>query len=86
MGYTTYVFQNLDSTDIKNKYIMCIRYPNWMHGHITLNEKGFLHYNYVEAGQDSWYDGKNYISYRYTDCQFQKFIPEKQEDTNVYKM
>ena len=86
MGYTTYVFQNLESTDILNKYIMCVRYPNWMHGSINIGDRGYLHYVYVEAGKDKWFNGTDYTAYRYTDCQFQKFIPEKQKDTNVYKM
>ena len=27
--YTTYVFENLDSSDYNNKYLMCVQFPNW---------------------------------------------------------
>ena len=77
MGYTNYVFEDLEATDPDYKYVMCIRFPNWEQGLISLNDIGFLSIRYVEEGVDKWFDGKNLIPYKYTNVIFLKFIEEK---------
>lgn len=88
MGYVVYVFQNLDFTDAFNKYVMCVRFPNWDHPNIEITELGFLEYRSVVAGKDSWYNSYNnqYIPYKYTDNHFIKFIPETQNKETDYTM
>ena len=73
-GYITYVFINLDLDN--SEYFMCVRYPNWEHPIVNLEDRGFLHFIEVEAGKDSYWNGKEFIPYNYTNCQFIKFIPE----------
>lgn len=75
MGYTTFVFMNLDN----NEYIMCVMFPNWEQSYINLDDKGFVTTRYVEAGVDKWYDGTTFIPYKYTNIIFLKFIKEQKE-------
>ena len=88
MGYTEYVFMNLEFTNVYDKYIMCVRFPNWDHPKIEIEEFGFLEYRSVIAGKDKWYDHyhNEYIPYKYTDNHFIKFIPETQNKETDYTM
>lgn len=76
-GYTNYVFYNIDHTNYENEYIMCVRFPNWNQPHFDIGEEGFVTCRYVNEGVDKWFDGKNFISYKYTNIVFLKFIPLK---------
>lgn len=85
LGYTTYVFECLDTEVIKyTKYIMCTRYPNWDHRQIELGEIGYLSFVEIRAGIDKWFNGKDMIPYNYNNIQFIKFI-EKPKDFNCNK-
>lgn len=84
MGYSSYVFENLDFTEPSNKYIMCVRFPNWNQAPFTFGDVGFLTVRYVEEGKDEWYNGKDFTKYRYTNLIFMKFILEKSGDTKEY--
>ena len=75
MNYTTFVFQDLKS----NEYIMCVMFPNWEQSIINLGDKGFLTTKFVEAGIDKWYDGTNFISYKYSNIIFLKFIKKEEK-------
>lgn len=77
-GYITYVFQNLED----DSYIMCVRYPNWEQACINIGDTGFLKVRYVYAGTDKWYDGNNFVAYKYSDIIFLKFIHEKENISN----
>lgn len=77
MGYTNYVFEDIESKDNDFKYVMCVRFPNWEQGPINLNDIGYLNIRYVEEGVDKWFDGTNFIPYKYTNIIFIKFIKEK---------
>lgn len=77
MGYTNYVFEDLETTNPDFKYVMCVRFPNWEHGSVDLDEVGYLNIRYVEEGVDKWFDGKDLIPYKYTNVIFLKFIEEK---------
>lgn len=79
MDYTTYVFKNLDKAPFGHNYIMCTRWPNWQCGPVELNDVGYLTYNEVVAGRDSWFDketGKE-VPYNYSNLVFIKFVPDK---------
>lgn len=76
MGYTTYVFKNLDSNSPFTKYIMLTRWPRWEHRDIDIGEIGYLTYKEVVAGVDKWWDGTNFIPYNYTNIIFIKFVKE----------
>lgn len=77
MGYTTYVFENLEYRDYDYKYIMCVRFPNWNQNPFKNDDVGFLTVRYVRAGIDKWFDGEEFIPYKYTNIVFLKFIEEK---------
>lgn len=82
-GYITYVFEILEEEEIKfseSKYLMCVRYPNWDHRSLNKGEVGYLKYNEVKAGLDTWYDGKTFVPYKYNDIQFLKFIKKTNEE------
>lgn len=84
MGYSSYVFENLDSTDCSDKYIMCVRFPNWNQAPFMIGDVGFLSVNYVEEGKDEWFNGQDFVKYRYTSIIFMKFILEKSNNTKEY--
>lgn len=87
MGYTTYVFECLDENIIRQtKYIMCTRFPNWDHRKIEIGEIGFLNFFEIKAGIDKWYDGKNFIPYRYNNIQFIKFVEKPDKKSHKFTM
>lgn len=73
MGYTTFVFVNLDN----GEYIMCVMFPNWEQSYINLDDEGFVTTRYVEAGIDNWYNGKEFVPYKYTNIIFLKFVKKE---------
>lgn len=77
MGYTSYVFENLEYSNVDNHYIMCVRFPNWNQASFIIGDVGYLNVRYVEEGKDKWFDGKDFNFYRYTNVIFMKFILEK---------
>ncbi len=76
-GYINYVFENLEFTNYNYQYIMCVRFPNWDQTNFNLEDEGFVTVRYVNEGKDKWFDGKNFIYYKYTNIIFLKFIPLK---------
>ena len=75
--YVTYVFELLDPDEIaklETKYMMCVRWPNWEHRDLKLGEVGYLSYYIIQAGVDRWYNGAEFIPYKYSNIQFNKFI------------
>lgn len=74
LGYKTLVFEDLEFKDSDFKYITCILFPNWNHTPIKLGEEGYLQIRYISAGKDKWFDGKDFIPYKYTNIQFLKFV------------
>jgi hypothetical protein len=87
MGYITYVFKCLEDQVAKESaYIMCTRYPNWNHKKVNLGDIGFLDFNIVVAGKDTWYNGKEQIPYKYNAVQFLKFIEKPKEINHEYIM
>jgi hypothetical protein len=87
LGYTSYVFENLEHTDEDYKYFMCVRFPNWNQGSINLEDIGYVTVKYVKGGIDKWFDGNEMMTYKYTNIIFLKFIPEKEKvELNLIKV
>jgi hypothetical protein len=87
MGYITYVFKCLeDRVAQESEYIMCTRYPNWNHKKVNLGDIGFLEFNIVIAGKDTWYNGESQIPYKYNAVQFLRFIEKPKEINHEYIM
>lgn len=84
-GYITYVFENLDSLNLYDKYIMCKRFPNWETPFINIGVKGFLNFKEVIAGKDTWYDHESGsdIAYKYTDIHFINFVEDKKSQPDI---
>ena len=85
-GYIIYVFKNLESTDWTNTYIMCTRVPNWQTGNISIGDVGYMTYQEVIAGEDTWYDfktNKNQL-YRFSQLYFIDFVKEKRDKLKDY--
>lgn len=71
--YTNYIFENYDATEPYERYILCVKYPNWN----SMCKKGWEGYLTIDehvAGEDYWYKGNEKTSYNYTHIQFVKFI------------
>lgn len=80
LNYTTYVFKTLEtSPPFGKQYMMVTRVPNWDHRDIDILEIGYLEYNEVEAGKDTYFDraSASFIPYNYTNIYFIKFIADK---------
>lgn len=75
-GYIVYVFENLNSTNYTDRYVMCTQCPNWQTGPIAIGAVGFLTYDEHIAGVDKWFDGNQMNTYRYNMIQFMNFIEE----------
>lgn len=74
-GYITYVFENLEPLEPDLRYVMCTQFPNWDQAYISQGSVGFVTVRYVNAGIDTWFDGKQWVPYKNTDVHFLKFIP-----------
>ena len=86
MGYTTYIFRNLEENKWNLKYKMVTRCPNWDHRAINIGEEGFLTYQDCKAGETTWYDGKDFHYYKTTMSQFMKFIARPKQVNTDYVM
>ena len=76
LGYTSYVFKNLEEAPFGYNYILTVRFPNWDHREIDIGERGYMTYNEVVAGRDTWWDGTQNIPYSYSNLIFIKFVKE----------
>lgn len=79
MGYTNYVFKDLEYTNYDYQYIMCVRFPNWEQTTFDVGDEGFVTIRYVQEGVDKWFDGEGFNTYKYTNIIFLKFIHLKPE-------
>lgn len=79
MGYTNYVFKDLEYTNYDYQYIMCVRFPNWEQAAFDIGDEGFVTIRYVQEGVDKWFDGEGFNTYKYTNIIFLKFIHLKPE-------
>jgi hypothetical protein len=78
MGYTTYVFERYEYPTEDDRFVMCVRFPNWDQPMFSLGDEGYLNVRFVEAGIDKWFDGKDFNTYKYTNVIFMKFIRKKE--------
>lgn len=82
--YITYVFENLDTTNINDKYVMCVQFPNWNQAEIKINDVGYVNLRYVKEGVSKWYDGEKLNVYKYTNMVFLRFIEEPHQVNNEF--
>lgn len=79
LGYVNYVFEDLEFQDYDYKYFMCVRFPNWEGSTLEIDSVGYVTVKYVREGIDQWYDGSDFVKYKYTNIIFLKFIPEQEK-------
>jgi hypothetical protein len=68
--YTNYVFKSITDSE----YIMCTRLPNWQVPEINIGDKGFLHYQRVNAGEEYTTPDGQKIVYKYSNVYFINFV------------
>lgn len=75
-NYQTLVFKNLDSVSFGYKYLMVTVFPNWESYIPEVGEIGYLNYDEVEGGIDTYYDRNtdSIIKYNYSNSIFKKFV------------
>lgn len=80
-GYIIYVFKNLAN----GTYEMCTRMPRWESPGLKIGDVGYLKYNIVIAGDDSWYNKNTNtkVSYNYTNVYFVDFIYERPKEADL---
>ena len=79
MNYHVLVFKNLDTpTPFGYTYCMITVFPNWMSRIPDVGERGYVQYDEVSAGQDTYYDriSDSMVKYNYNNLIFKKFIKE----------
>ena len=72
-SYKNYVFQDMGTLE----YIMCTRLPNWNVDDVKIAEAGFLEYQTVIGGQDTYFSSIDQITKRYLQdaTYFLNFVP-----------
>lgn len=82
LGYTTYVFENLENAPFGHKYLMLTRWPNWQCRNVDIGEIGYVTYQEVIAGKDTWWNGTKDVPFNYSNLIFIKFIKENKKDNS----
>ncbi len=83
MNYQTLVFKNLDNAPFGNKYCMVTVWPNWQSYIPKEGDKGYLTYNSVTAGEDTYYDRTidSNVKFNFTNLVFDKFVKKKEDNS-----
>lgn len=79
MEYQIIVFKNLDKAPFGHEYCMLTVFPNWESRIPELGEIGYVTYDEVYGGIDTYYDRKldSIVKYNYDNLIFKKFVKEK---------
>jgi len=79
MNYQTLVFKNLDNAPFGNQYCMVTVWPNWESYIPEIGDIGYLTYNSVTGGVDTYYDRTldTIVKYNFTNLVFNKFVKEQ---------
>ena len=79
MNYQTLVFKNLDKAPFGCEYCMVTVWPNWESYIPEVGDIGFLTYDSVVGGVDTYYDRSldSIVKYNFTNLVFNKFVKEQ---------
>ena len=79
MNYQTLVFRNLDKAPFGCEYCMVTVWPNWESYIPEVGDIGYLTYDSVIAGVDTYYDRSidSIVKYNFTNLVFNKFVKEQ---------
>jgi len=78
MDYQTLVFKNLDKAPFGCEYCMVTVWPNWESYIPEIGDIGYLKYDSVTGGVDTYYDRTldTIVKYNFTNLVFNKFVKE----------
>ena len=78
MDYQTLVFKNLDKAPFGCEYCMVTVWPNWESYIPEIGDIGYLTYDSVTGGVDTYYDRAldTIVKYNFTNLVFNKFVRE----------
>lgn len=78
MDYQTLVFKNLDKAPFGCEYCMVTVWPNWESYIPEIGDIGYLTYDSVTGGVDTYYDKTldTIVKYNFTNLVFNKFVRE----------
>ena len=78
MDYQTLVFKNLDKAPFGCEYCMVTVWPNWESYIPEIGDIGYLTYDSVTGGVDTYYDRilDTIVKYNFTNLVFNKFVKE----------
>lgn len=78
LDYQILVFQNLDKAPFGHEYLMATVFPNWESRIPEVGEIGYLNYDSVQGGLDTYYDRitDSIVKYNYNNLIFKKFVKE----------
>jgi hypothetical protein len=78
MDYQTLVFKNLDEAPFGCEYCMVTVWPNWESYIPEIGDIGYLTYDSVTGGVDTYYDKTldTIVKYNFTNLVFNKFVRE----------
>ena len=78
MNYQTLVFKNLDKAPFGCEYCMVTVWPNWESYIPEVGDIGYLTYDSVTGGVDTYYDRTldTIVKYNFTNLIFNKFVRE----------
>ena len=78
MNYQTLVFKNLDEAPFGCEYCMVTVWPNWESYIPKVGDIGYLTYDSVTGGVDTYYDRSidSIVKYNFTNLVFNKFVKE----------
>lgn len=78
MNYQTLVFKNLDKAPFGCEYCMVTVWPNWESYIPEVGDIGYLTYDSVTGGVDTYYDRTldTIVKYNFTNLVFNKFVKE----------
>ena len=79
MDYQTLVFKNLDEAPFGCEYCMVTVWPNWESYIPEIGDIGYLTYDSVTGGVDTYYDRTldTIVKYNFTNLVFNKFVKEQ---------
>lgn len=82
MGYQVLVFKNLNKASFGHEYCMVTVFPNWESRVPEIGEIGYLTYEEVFAGIDTYYDKTidNIVKYNFNNLIFKRFIVKKEDN------
>ena len=85
LNYQTLVFQSLEiNCPFGHSYCMVVVFPNWQSRIPEIDEIGYLMYDEVEGGIDTYYNRCTdaVVKYNFSNLIFKKFVKEKPDNSN----